>query len=241
MPFWKRDRAVLEASELDLARHAFAVAAEAGQQPCSEAGCPREDAVLCSYMDRRGRRCGTAVCPEHGQVVDGQVHCQVHADTVRAVGQVTGDSTLRPDVDNPAPLLVSWVARDLHDRLREMLDASVAPTSTEHVLVDENVSSVRAFDGSRRWEQAWKIVSHTGVVLKVTVQAEEARPTEVVVRVGPQVVAQFEPPWFLRFRRGERLPSEEAAAERLAVYEPVYRSLGAAIKEQRSAGVRGPY
>lgn len=239
MPFWKRCR-----SELDLAREAFAGnrAGEGvtGDLPCTEPGCGREDAVRCVYMDRRGRSCRSAVCPEHQHPVDGEVHCRLHADTVRAVGQL-GNEQLRPDVDNPAPLLVSWTARDLHDRLREMLDRSLATDSSERILVDDNVTPIRAVDGSRRWEQAWKIVSHLGVVLKVSVQVDEAAPAGVVIRVGPRAVAQASPPWFARFQRGERIPADQAAAERVAFYEPVFVALEAAVLEERSAGVRGPY
>jgi len=173
-------------------------------------------------------------------MIDGRSHCLLHAGTVRAIGAVGGDAH-RPDVDNPAPSLVSWVARDLHDRVRELLDENVHAADSERVLVDEAVSPFRATDGSRRWEQAWKIVHHTGVALKITVQVEESAPSEIIVRVGQRVVARGIPPWYERFQRGERISSDEAALERRTFYEPIHASIREAVVAERAAGIRGGY
>lgn len=235
MPFWKRSK-----SELELARKAFATPGLAGSAACSEHLCDRHDAVTCSYMDPRGHRCTLTACPDHQGVVDGRPYCHLHADTLRAVGMVAGDTHL-PEVDNPGPSLVSWVARDLHDRMVACLEEMVATSETERVVADEVVTPVRAADGSRRWEQAWKILDHTGIRQKVTVLVQETAPTEMIVWVNGQVVSQATPPWFGGFQHGEHISSAEAVAERRAFYEPIHTRIAQAVIAERAAGVRGPY
>ena len=90
-----------------------------GDLPCRARGCANHNGVLCHYIDRRGRRCDTAWCPNHWATVGGIVYCRRHAGTIAAIGYFDHPAGM-PDVDNRAPSLVNWVARDL--------DAFVAAT-----------------------------------------------------------------------------------------------------------------
>jgi len=235
MPFWKRSK-----TEFELARQAFAGVGLPGSAACSEPLCDRHDAISCSYMDPRGRRCPAMACLAHQGVIDGQPYCRLHSDTLRAVGMVAGDTHL-PEVDNPGPSLVSWVARDLHDQMVASLEEIMGGNDTERMLIDEVVTPVRAADGSRRWEQAWKILDHTGIRQKVTVLVQESAPTEIVIWVNGREVARGTPPWFEAFQHGEHITSEDAAAERRTFYAPIHESIASAVLSERAAGVRGPY
>lgn len=235
MAFWRRSR-----SEWELARRAFARPTQTGELPCSEAFCPRHDAARCSYMDPRGHRCTAAVCPDHQEFVGEGWYCALHGDTLRAV-RMQPDDTHLPDVDNPGPSLVSWVARDLHDGMVEMLSTQLRPESGERITADETVTPVRGADGSRRWEQAWKIVSHTGIALKVTVLVEERDPRRVILWVAGTEVAAGTPPWFEGVRRYERLRAGDVDAERRDFYLPMLARVTDAVVAERAAGVRGPY
>src|SRR6202035_85258 len=89
--------------------------------PCKLAGCTNDTAQPCAYRDGRGRACAAAYCPEHGVATEGKFYCRRHAGVLRAVGaEVTPQGGL-PDIDNRAPSLVSWIARDLDAAVRRVL------------------------------------------------------------------------------------------------------------------------
>ncbi len=165
MPLWRRGETA-ERSERELAFAMFqqkaselAKARLVGAAPCSHPDCTSQTAASCAYVDRRAQRCPTAWCLEHQQVVGGEAYCPRHAETLRAVG-VDIPVAARPDWDNPAPALVAWMFRDLHDRVVELLDAAADYAAGEHVLVDENARSLRS-DTGRRWLQGWKLQDST--------------------------------------------------------------------------------
>jgi hypothetical protein len=170
--------------------------ASASGVACTLAGCTNENAAPCTYLDGRGRACPTAYCPEHGTSVDGAFYCRRHAGVVRAVGSVATPGSGLPDLDNRAPSLVHWIARDLDTNVRRLLDASAG--RGESVIADETVRVVRDFNRNARWEQSWRLVDHTGLILKVTVQVFEENDTLVRVHVGSGVIADGVPPWIVR-------------------------------------------
>lgn len=62
----------------------------------------------------------------------------------------------------------------------------------------------------RRWERNWRVLSHTGISQKVTLQVVEGQPTDIVLRVGQVVVARETPPWVAAREAGKELePSED--------------------------------
>jgi hypothetical protein len=163
---------------------------------CKLPGCSSDNAQPCAYRDGRGRACRAVYCPEHGVAVDGRFYCRRHAGVLRAVGTEETTHGGLPDVDNRAPSLVSWIARDLDANVRRLL-TGVAATG-ESVIADDTVHVARDFNRKARWEQSWRLVDHTGLILKVTVQVLEENDSLVRVHVGRGVVADGVPPWIVR-------------------------------------------
>jgi hypothetical protein len=163
---------------------------------CKLAGCTNDTAQPCAYRDGRGRACAAAYCPEHSVSTEGKFYCRRHAGVLRAVGaQLTPQGGL-PDVDNRAPSLVSWIARDLDETVRRLLSGVAGPG--ESVIADETVHVARDFNRKARWEQSWRLVDHTGLILKVTIQVFEENDSLVRVHVGSGVIADGVPPWIVR-------------------------------------------
>ena len=163
---------------------------------CTLAGCSNDNAQPCAYRDGRGRPCAAAHCPVHGVVSDGKFYCRRHAGVMRAVGAEATPQGGLPDVDNRAPSLVNWIARDLDQNVRRLLTGVARPG--ESVIADETVHVARDFNRKARWEQSWRLVDHTGVILKVTIQVLEENDSLVRVHVGSGVIADGIPPWIVR-------------------------------------------
>lgn len=164
--------------------------------PCSLTGCTSDNAALCGYHDGRGRACQAAYCSEHGVSIDHAFYCRRHAGVVRAVGSQTTPGSGLPDLDNRAPSLVNWIARDLDANVRQLLAASAG--RGESIIADDTVRVVRDFNRNARWEQSWRLVDHTGLILKVTIQVLEENNSLVRVHVGSGVIADGVPPWIVR-------------------------------------------
>ena len=202
-----------------------------GDLPCRARGCPHHNGVLCHYVDRRGRRCDTAWCPNHWATVGGIVYCRRHAGTIAAIGYFDHPAGM-PDVDNRAPSLVNWVARDL--------DAFVAATLVQCATVGETfvrepvVSTHADRTGGRRYERGWKLVDHTGLRLVVAVYLLEGEDTTIRVRVGSTVVAEGVPPWVERHRRGIEVPEETDRNQRGLFYAFLQKHIVAAVRASRA-------
>ena len=215
MPFWKKGDALPAPPMAPAPRPVLR-----GHLPCSERGCPNQDAVACAYVDRRGQICPTAWCPNHQVILDGAVVCRRHA---RLSASPTDDEfqteDLRPDVDNRSPSLVDYVANALEPRLVGLLQSLCRPGSNDHVA-EERLRWIRPpGGGGRRWERGWKIYDHTGVIVKGAIEADESRDPEVGLRVGLTTGAQAVPPWIDRRRRGlPPLPPDEDAEVRENFY-----------------------
>ena len=108
---------------------------------------------------------------ERGVSIDHAFYCRRHAGVVRAVGSQTTPGSGLPDLDNRAPSLVNWIARDLDANVRQLLAASAG--RGESIIADDTVRVVRDFNRNARWEQSWRLVDHTGLILKVTIQVLE--------------------------------------------------------------------
>jgi hypothetical protein len=77
--------------------------------------------------------------------------------------------------------------------------------------------------GARRWDRAWKLFDHTGVIVQVTVEVDESRDPEVDVKVGHHLVGQGIPPWIERRRAGgPPLPPSADAEERARFYDRLW-------------------
>lgn len=193
--------------------------------PCSIRGCSNVNAQGCAYRDRRGRKCSAAFCPAHSVAFSGVSYCRRHAGTVQAIGELARDPGGRPDLDDRAPALVDWIARDLDKDIRTLLARNARPG--ESVISDDAVRLAHDFRRNPRWERSWRIVEHTGPVLNVTLHVAEDDDALVHVRVGTETVANGIPPWIARRKEGQDV---EAAID-ISQRRLFYRHLGETISE----------
>jgi hypothetical protein len=221
MPFWRRGRPAEERPEPPSARPIV------GTLPCSERGCTNDTGESCGYVDRRARACGTAWCPDHQSVVGGTVYCRRHAGVVGALGGE--QQAAMPDLENRAPSLVNWVARDVEEVIREIVAGHGAELGTDRLIADPVRLVFLGPERLRVWERSWKLVAHTGWSLRVSLEVDEARDTEVAVRVGRNVVVRMTPPWIAARMRGERLDDGTDAALRDAFYRELTASVAGAV------------
>jgi hypothetical protein len=201
----------------DAERMSDAASRQEGQLPCSEDGCAEATAVGCGYVDRRSRRCSTAWCPRHRIVIDGRVYCRRHAGTVSALPDGAQSASPLPDLNNRAPSLVSWVAREVDADIRTMLLTHAPEDSGAQLVADPVFLIFLGPERQRAWERAWKLATHTGLSLRVALQVDEDADAEVAVKVGARVLGRFVPPWIAQRIRGEKL-SEEVDAQRRAEF-----------------------
>jgi hypothetical protein len=225
MPFWKRGDSREEPSP-----SAPGDTRVVGSLPCSERGCTNDTGEACGYVDRRGRACGTAWCPDHQSIVAGTVYCRRHAGVVGAL--VAVEPTTLPDLENRAPSLVSWVGRDVEQVIERMVRGHGEQLGTDRLVTDPVHLAFLGPERLRVWERSWKLTAHTGWSLRVSLEVDEARDTEVAVRVGRNVVARVTPPWIEARLRGVQLSAADDAAERQAFYEQLTATVAAAVEEE---------
>jgi len=163
-----------------------------GTRPCNGIGCASQIGIACAYVDRRGRPCPTAWCPNHRTVFEDTVYCALHGATLTGLHWDFGDSP-HPDVDNRVPALVAWISRVAEDDIVATLQ-SICRARNE-VLVRDPVR--RVFLGPQRdrsWERAWKTCSAFGVATRVVIAVEEANPNLVLAKVNSKIVATLAAP-----------------------------------------------
>jgi hypothetical protein len=194
----------------------------AGTLQCMENGCPNHTAVQCAYVDRRRRSCNAAFCPQHWSVVGGIVYCRRHAGTIAAIG--LADPLGMPDLENRAPSLVNWVARDLDGYIRESLQSSAL--EGQKLVEEKGVKITYDRTRTRRFERCWKLVEHTGVIMQVTLFVSEDDDATVHVRIGAGVVAEGVPPWIERRRRHLVVSDDVDKAQREMFYEFLREHIG---------------
>ena len=230
MPFWKRDR---DREETPPPPPDAAVQPVEGTLPCSERDCANHNAEACGYVDRRSRTCGTAWCPDHQSIVGGVVYCRRHAGVVRAL---SGQSqAVMPDLENRAPSLVNWVGRDVEQVIRDLVSGYGDRLHTDRLIADPVHLVYLGPERARVWERSWKLVDHTGWSLRVALEVDEVRDTEVAVRVGRNVVARMTPPWIEARQRGETLSAEDDAGNRAEFYRGIATQVSSAIEHEISA------
>jgi hypothetical protein len=197
---------------------------------CDREGCPNQADFPCSYVDRRRHACATQWCGNHGVDVNGAHFCARHASTVIAVGDEALALGRLPELDNRAPSLVYWVGRDLDSDIPVILATMIHDSDAETLVVDP-VALVHGGGrlSERRWERNWKVISHTGISQKVTLQVTEEEPTDIVLRVDQFVVARETPPWVAAREAGWELEPSEDTAQRHAFYARLTDAISAAL------------
>ena len=204
--------------------------------PCSRAGCTNQATSACAYVDRRRHACGTAWCTNHGVDISGVHYCPRHASTVIAVGDEAIAAGHLPELDNRAPSLVYWVGRDLDSDVPVILATVISERDNESLMVDP-VALVAGGGRTdqRRWERNWKVVSHTGISQRVTLQVMEGDPTDIVLRVGSVVVLREKPPWIVSREEPDGAPDDErAVVERSAFYGRLHDAITAALEAEKA-------
>src|SRR5260370_22946586 len=83
-----------------------------GDLSCAASGCAATTVVACVYVDRRGRPCPTAWCPDHVEAAGDRPYCRRHAGVMRARLADPQESML-PDLESRAPGLIEWLAPPL--------------------------------------------------------------------------------------------------------------------------------
>jgi hypothetical protein len=204
---------------------------------CSVPECPNGNALTCEYRDRRGRMCPLAFCSNHGVVIESVPYCRRHASTVRAIGELATDPNGRPDINDRTPSLVNWISRDLDGYTRAQLQA--AARAGESVVADDAVHLSRDNNRNLRWERSWRLVEHTGLVLRVSINVSEDNDALVRIIVGSEMVADGIPPWIARRRMGEEVDASIDIAQRQLFYQFLQDHIAKAVAEFR--GGSRPY
>jgi hypothetical protein len=196
---------------------------------CSVPGCASDDGRPCAYRDRRGRPCQVSNCPAHSIRFEHALFCRRHAGTARAIAAPAGRPQSLPDLDDRTPSLINWVADDLDEAIRGLL--MHAARRGELVVTDGYVQRTRDINRQSRWERSWRIVDHTGLVLKVCIYVNAGEDAVVHIRVGDDDVFEAIPPWISR-RRHEELAPEIDVARRQRFYEAIQSAIRAALQNR---------
>ncbi len=174
---------------------------------CSARSCPSVSAIQCGAFDEHGRHCPTAWCSEHGYIRDGGVFCPEHA----------GFAADDPRSVMPfAARVASLVAREMEEQLMATLEIAAADTGEQ--VEREPVHFVFFGVGrTRTWERGWKLSSHLGVSVRITLAVEERDAGAVLARVNSRTVARVLLPDItgeagsLHVKRADELPNFRSA------------------------------
>jgi hypothetical protein len=208
--------------------------ATAPTHPCTQDGCSSQDGAACEYVDRRGRECRTAWCIEHRFTIEDRVYCRRHAGVISALPSL--DSSLAvslPDLDNRAPSLVGWVSRQIDGDIWRLLLKELASGSGAQLVADPVTLIFVGIGRQRAWERAWRLDSHVGIALRVSVVVEELDDTMITVKVGGNTVEQLVPPWIQHRVRGEVVTADEDRKEREEFYQRVLDSIERGLGHER--------
>ena len=205
-------------------------AAPSGHERCVAAGCRRVDGVQCSYVDKRSRRCPTAWCADHVADVAGFPYCRRHASTMTAIegGEVVAGL---PDLDNRAPSLVGWIARDLDAPVRELL-TSVAQSRGAKLVTDPVRLVITPGGSTCRWARTWKVLDSTAVLSRVSIEVDEADDCQVSARVDSELIGRGVPPWISNRQSGNQLDAAADAAARAEFAAAMLRSIELVVTGQ---------
>lgn len=190
---------------------------------CRERGCEVPGFIECAYVDGRGRSCGTRWCSHHAHKVGPKSYCRRHASTVAALGGKAHDPRALPFVDYRGASLVNWVCTEGHEALRGAVAAGLR--RGEVIFDDRTVNVVRLANGSRRWEQGWRIGDRTGLTGRVQICVDEGDDALISVEVGTSVVAVAVPPWITRRRAKQEVSPRLDASDRAQFYGFLIRQI----------------
>jgi hypothetical protein len=125
--------------------------------------------------------------------------------------------------------LVNWIARDIDASISGML--AHAARAGESVVADGSVHLVRDHTREARWERGWRLLDHTGVVLKVTLFVNESDDSVVYIRVGEVIIASGTPPWIANRSQGFIAETSIDVAQRHSFYQSIETAVAAALRD----------
>jgi hypothetical protein len=132
-------------------------------------------------------------------------------------------------VTDRAASLVGWIARDLDTSIRTLLQQAARPGET--VVADDYVHLVRDQTRDTRWERGWRLVDHTGLVLKVTLFVEGSDDSIVYLRLGEVLIASGTPPWIANRSQGSTTELSIDIAQRQNFYESIEAAISDALSD----------
>ena len=136
-----------------------------------------------------------------------------------------------PDLENRAPSLVGWIARDLDAPIRELLTRLAEPAGAS--LVTDPVRLVITPGGStRRWAKTWKVLDSTAVLNRVSIEVDEVDDCHVSARVDSELIGRGMPPWIGNRQAGRQLDPQADAAERAEFAAAMARSIELVVTGQ---------
>jgi hypothetical protein len=138
-----------------------------------------------------------------------------------------------PDLDNRAPSLVGWVSRQIDGDVWRLLLKELASGAGAQLVADPVTLIFVGIGRQRAWERAWRLDSHVGIALRVSIVVEENDDTMVTVKVGANTVEQLVPPWIQHRVRGEAVAPDEDRKEREEFYQRVLDSIERGLGHER--------
>jgi hypothetical protein len=134
-----------------------------------------------------------------------------------------------PDLDNRAPSLLEYEARQLHQAAVQMLQARGAQSLGSSIAVDALHLTLAGTPRLRGWEHRWRLFDHTGPLATVGLRVDEDTDSIVQVKVDGGVVHTAEPPWInARVTASE----EDDAAMRQAFHQGLINAMFEGLKHR---------
>jgi hypothetical protein len=194
---------------------------------CMKAGC-QMPGECCEYVDGHGRPCLFVTCAGHRAVVDGKGFCDRHATALQGLAKEEG---LRPDLTDRNASLVAWVSRDLDIDIHEMLtkvqlEEGGQVVSSPVVARFSNAGQNR----TRRWQRDWKLIDHTGILVYISIAADQETPGVVIAMVDGQQLARLVPPWITHRAEG----AQHGFADRAIFYSGLRKSIEAGMEARKA-------
>jgi hypothetical protein len=148
---------------------------------------------------------------------------------MQAIDTSSGLPVTVPDVSDRAASLVNWIARDLDGSIRASL--AHAARAGESVVADDYVHLVRDQTREARWERGWRLVDHTGLVLKVTLFVNDSSDSLVYIRLGEVIIASGTPPWIANRSAGVGPEASIDLAQRQTFYQSIETAIAALLRD----------
>lgn len=194
---------------------------------CSETACTRPGEIGCAYTDGSGASCPTRWCQEHVVIYMATPYCTRHASAMAAVGE---NAEAKPALDDRGASLAHWVASDLDEMVRNVLDRARDPFG-ETILTGPVRPSTG--DGGNSWQRTWWLQNESGLTVRVSIGADSSGAPEVTAQVDSDIVDRGVPPWIAHRIRGETVSRVQDREERQEFEQRLARAIRLAVEERR--------